>query len=153
MPHPTLPARLSLLSICALTLAACSSEIPDTHPDQPVTKRQQAFKAMLRTFEPMGTMLKDRRYDADAFARLANELASLREQPWSHFGPDTNYPPTKALAAVWEKPAEFEQRRQSFIEASDRLIAAAAARNEAEARSTYAAVQDSCKACHRDFRR
>lgn len=153
MPHPTLPARLALLSICALTLAACSSEIPDTHPDQPVTKRQQAFKAMLRTFEPMGTMLKDRRYDADAFARLANELASLREQPWSHFGPDTNYPPTKALAAVWEKPAEFEQRRQSFIEASDRLIAAAAARNEAEARSTYAAVQDSCKACHRDFRR
>lgn len=153
MPRPPLPVRLALLSVCALTLAACSSEIPDTHPDQPVTKRQQAFKAMLRTFEPMGTMLKDRRYDADAFARLANELASLREQPWSHFGPDTNYPPTKALAAVWEKPAEFEQRRQSFIEASDRLIAAAAARNEAEARSTYAAVQDSCKACHRDFRR
>ncbi len=153
MPRPTLPARLALLSVCALTLVACSSEIPDTHPDQPVTKRQQAFKAMLRTFEPMGTMLKDRRYDADAFARLANELSSLREQPWSHFGPDTNYPPTKALAAVWEKPAEFEQRRQSFIEASDRLIAAAAARNEAEARSTYAAVQDSCKACHRDFRR
>lgn len=153
MPHPTLPARLALLSVCALALTACSSEVPDTHPDQPVTKRQQAFKAMLRTFEPMGTMLKDRRYDADAFARLANELASLREQPWSHFGPDTNYPPTKALAAVWDKPAEFEQRRQSFIEASDRLIAAAAARNEADARSTYAAVQDSCKACHSDFRR
>lgn len=153
MPRPTLSVRLALLSLSALTLAACSSEIPDTHPDQPVTKRQQAFKAMLRSFEPMGTMLKDRRYDPDAFARLANELASLRERPWSHFGPDTNYPPTKALPAVWEKPADFEQRRTSFIEASDRLIAAAAARNEADARSAYAEVQDSCKACHRDFRR
>ena len=153
MPRPPLSVRLALLSLSALTLAACSSEIPDTHPDQPVTKRQQAFKAMLRSFEPMGTMLKDRRYDPDAFARLANELASLRERPWSHFGPDTNYPPTKALPAVWEKPADFEQRRTSFIEASDRLIAAAAARNEADARSAYAEVQDSCKACHRDFRR
>lgn len=153
MPRPTLSVRLALLSLSALTLAACSSEIPDTHPEQPVTKRQQAFKAMLRCFEPMGTMLKDRRYDPDAFARLANELASLRERPWSHFGPDTNYPPTKALPAVWEKPADFEQRRTSFIEASDRLIAAATARNEADARSAYAEVQDSCKACHRDFRR
>ena len=153
MPRPTLSVRLALLSLSALTLAACSSEIPDTHPEQPVTKRQQAFKAMLRSFEPMGTMLKDRRYDPDAFARLANELASLRERPWSYFGPDTNYPPTKALPAVWEKSADFEQRRTSFIEASDRLIAAATARNEADARSAYAEVQDSCKACHRDFRR
>lgn len=153
MPRPSLPARLALLSLCALILAGCSNEVPDTHPDQPVTKRKQAFKAMLRSFEPMGTMLRDKRYDPDTFARLANELAGLRDQPWSHFGPDTNYPPTKALASVWEKPAEFEQRRQEFIAASDRLIAAAAARDEAQARSAYAAVQDSCKACHRDFRK
>ena len=54
---------------------------------------------------------------------------------------------------MWEKPAEFEQRRQEFTAATERLLAAAAARNEAEARSTYAAVQDSCKACHNDFRK
>lgn len=145
--------RLALAALCALTLAACSSEVPDTHPDQPVTKRQQAFKAMLRSFEPMGTMLKDRRYDADDFARMAEEFGRLHEQPWTHFGPDTNYPPTKAKPAVWDKPAEFEQRRQEFFAATERLLGAAAARNEADARSTYAAVQDSCKACHRDFRK
>ena len=89
----------------------------------------------------------------DAFARLADEFARLRDQPWTHFGADTNYPPTKAKPAVWEKPAEFEQRRQAFAAASERLLAAAAARNEGEARSAYAAVQDSCKACHNDFRK
>lgn len=145
--------RLALAALSVITLAACSSEVPDTHPDQPVTKRQQAFKAMLRSFEPMGTMLKDRRYDADAFARMAEEFGRLREQPWAHFGADTNYPPTKARPTVWERPAEFEQRRQEFSAAADRLLAAAAARNEGEARTAYAAVQDSCKACHRDFRR
>ncbi|HAF54580.1 MAG TPA: cytochrome C, partial [Thauera sp.] len=70
--------RLALAALSVITLAACSSEVPDTHPDQPVTKRQQAFKAMLRSFEPMGTMLKDRRYDADAFARMAEEFGRLR---------------------------------------------------------------------------
>jgi len=101
----------------------------------------------------MGTMLKDKRYDADAFARLADEFGRLRDAPWSHFGADTNYPPTKAKPAVWEKPAEFDQRRQAFATASERLLAAAAERNEAAVRTAYAAAQDSCKACHRDFRK
>ena len=153
MPRTKFATRLALAALSALILAGCSSEVADTHPEQPVTKRRDAFKAMLRSFEPMGTMLKDRRYDADAFAKLADEFGRLRDAPWSHFGADTNYPPTKAKPAVWEKPAEFDQRRQEFVSATDRLLAAAAARNEAEARSTYAAVQDSCKACHNDFRK
>ena len=148
MPRFALPALL-----IPLALAACSGPVEDTRPGQPVKQRQDAFKAMLRSFEPMGTMLKDKRYDADAFARLADEFARLRDAPWQHFGADTNYPPTKAKPAVWEKPAEFEQRRQEFVSATDRLLAAAAARNEAEARTTYAAAQDSCKACHNDFRK
>ena len=81
MPRSTFATRLTLVVLSALTLAACSSEVPDTHPDQPVTKRKQAFKAMLRSFEPMGTMLKDKRYDADAFARMADEFSRLRDQP------------------------------------------------------------------------
>lgn len=155
MPHPQ-PFRLSRLALLALTpllLAACSAEVADTHPDQPVTKRQQAFKAMLRSFEPMHTMLHERRYDADAFLRQAQAFAATREAPWAHFGADTNYPPTKATAAVWAKPAEFNQRRDEFFATADRLLAAAATRVEADVRSAYAATQDSCKACHRDFRR
>ena len=74
-----MPKLLTLTIVTLSALAACSSEVPDTHPDQPVTKRKQAFKAMLRSFEPMGTMLKDKRYDADAFARMADEFARLRD--------------------------------------------------------------------------
>ncbi|WEN42296.1 Cytochrome c' [Thauera sp. GDN1] len=153
MPRTKFATRLALAALSVLILAGCSSEVADTHPEQPVTKRREAFKAILRSFEPMGTMLKDKRYDADAFARLADEFGRLRDAPWSHFGADTNYPPTKAKPAVWEKPAEFDQRRQAFATASERLLAAAAERNEAAVRTAYAAAQDSCKACHRDFRK
>ncbi|ACK54773.1 MULTISPECIES: cytochrome c [Thauera] len=146
-------ARILLLALPAVLLLACSSEPPDTHPDKPVTQRRDAFKAMLRSTEPMNTMLKDRRFDADQFASLAEQLAAKRDAPWKHFGPGSNYPPTKARPAVWEKPAEFERRRSEFITATDRLLAAAAARSEEQARTALAAVQDSCKACHNDFRR
>ena len=54
---------------------------------------------------------------------------------------------------MWKNPAEFDQRRKESVLATHRLPAAAAARNEAEARTTYAAAQDSCKACHNDFRK
>lgn len=152
MLRPT-ALRPLLLALPAALLLACSSEPPDTHPEKPVTQRRDAFKAMLRITEPMSTMLKDKRFDADKFARLADQLAAAREMPWKHFGPDSNYPPTKARPAVWEKPAEFERRRSEFITATDRLLAAAAARSEEQARSALAALQDSCKACHDDFRR
>ena len=145
--------KILLLSLALPLLLTACGEPADTLPDKPVTQRRAAFNTILKAFEPMGMMLRDKRYDADAFARMADEFSRLRDQPWAHFGADTNYPPTKAKPAVWEKPAEFEQRRQEFTAATERLLAAAAARNEAEARSTYAAVQDSCKACHNDFRK
>lgn len=152
MPRPQL-ARPIVLALAVILLAACSSEAPDNHPDKPVTQRRDAFKAMLRSTEPMGTMIADRRFDPAAFARLADGLVAVRDKPWRHFGPDTDYPPTKARREVWEKPAEFERRRTDFIAATDRVLAAAATRAEADARSAVAALQDSCKACHREFRK
>lgn len=145
--------RLLPILLSTFALAACTAEVADTHPDQPVTKRQQAFKQLLRSFEPMGKMLQDSRYDPEAFARHAGEVATLKDAPWAHFGPDTNYPPTKALAAVWERPDDFERRRGDFIAAIDALSAAAATRDETGVRAAFATAQDSCKACHRDFRK
>ena len=44
--------------ITAFLLTACG-EPQDTRPGQPVKTRQDAFAALLRSFEPMGKMLKD----------------------------------------------------------------------------------------------
>ena len=152
MPRSKFATRLTLVVLSALTLAACSSEVPDTHPDQPVTKRKQAFKAMLRSFEPMGVMLRTHGYRADEFARLANELNSRRDAPFNSFAADTHYPPTKAKAAVWERTQEFESERQKFYELTDALAAAAQTHDEASVRTAYDKVHASCKSCHDDFK-
>ncbi len=147
MSRLTLPSLLLLL-----TLSACNSPVEDTRPGQPVKHRQDAFKFMLRSFEPMGTMLRTDDYQADEFARLANELLSRRDAPWTYFVADTVYPPTKAKAAVWEHPQEFESERQKFYELTDALAVAAQTRDKAVAQAAYEKVYASCKSCHKDFK-
>lgn len=142
--------RLFLLSTVAL-LAACG-EVEDTRPGQPVKTRQTAFKEIVKAFEPMGVMLRENRYDADKFAAHAERLLARRDGPWSHFGPDTNYPPTKATPEVWSKPAEFEQEKQAFIAATDKLQAAVQSKDKAQVGTAYEAVHDSCKSCHKQFK-
>ncbi len=134
------------------TLGACSNSVEDTRPGQPVKTRQKAFKEMLRVFEPMGTMLRDGRYDPDKFAALAADLMQKREAPWVHFGADTYYPPTKAKADVWAERGVFERDRQAFFKASDELLAAAQTRQLAIVEKAYYATYDNCQSCHKRFK-
>lgn len=148
MSRSFIPSFLVLLA-----LAACSGPVEDTRPGQPVKHRQDAFKAMLRSFEPMGTMLRTDRYQADEFARLSTELLSLREAPWSYFAADTLYPPTKARATVWERPQDFEDQRLKFYGATDALVQAAQTHDRSAVKAAYDKVHASCKSCHDGFKK
>lgn len=139
--------------VLLLTVTACGGPVQDTRPGQPVKQRQEAFKAMLRSFEPMRGLLRAERFQADEFERLAARFVSVREAPWSHFGPDTNYPPTKAKAAVWERPQDFEDERRRFFELGDVLLVAAQTRDKATVQAAYDKVYASCKSCHDDFKK
>ena len=137
----------------AITLSACSKPVEDTRPGQPVKTRQTAFKEMLRVFEPMGTMLRDGKYNAGKFELMAAELITKRDAPWMHFSPDTNYPPTKAKPEVWEKQAEFEKARVSFFNSTDALLVAAQGKELKGVTDAYAKVYDDCQSCHQTFKK
>jgi len=141
-----------LLSAAALLLTACSGEVEDSAPGQPVKTRQQAFKAIVRSFEPMGVMLRGETYDADKFLTLANELVARRDAPWAHFGPDSNYPPSRATPEVWRQPEKFAQDRQAFIAAIDTLLAAARTKDRQQLDAPYQAVYAACQGCHKTFK-
>jgi cytochrome c556 len=145
---------LSLLVIAAvLALTACS-EAPDTHPAQPVTKRQALFKQFTRTLEPMGMVARDRKaYNPVEFKASALELEKLAAQPWSYFTPDSNYQPTRAALAVWTQAAEFKQAQEAFLAKVGQLVKAADGGNLDVIRATVNAVQSSCKTCHDQFRK
>ena len=140
---------LALLSVALLT--ACG-EPEDTRPGQPVKHRQQAFKEIIKSFEPMGVMLRKGDYDADRFLGFAEKLQASRDLPWSHFGADTNYPPTKAKPELWQQPEKFEADKQAFLKASEALFAAAQSKDNARVQTAYEAVHDTCKTCHDHFK-
>lgn len=142
--------RCAVLALALLV--ACSGPVEDTRPGQPVKHRQDGFKTMMRAFEPMGVMLRERKYDPERFVVLAGELVAARDVPWSYFAPDTLYPPTKARAEVWTRADRFEAEREQFFSATDALLAAAQAREEGAVRTAYEKVYDSCKSCHQDFK-
>ncbi|AXS79449.1 cytochrome c [Dechloromonas sp. HYN0024] len=142
--------RLFLL-ITALLLSSCG-EVEDTRPGQPVKQRQMAFKEIVKAFEPMGVMLRKDRYDADKFLPLAEKLVEKRDAPWSHFAPDTHYPPSKATADVWQQPEAFTKDKQAFITATDALLAAAQSKDKAQVAMAYDKVHEACKTCHKQFK-
>jgi len=134
-----------------LALAACG-EVEDTRPGQPVKHRQTAFKEMLKTFEPMGTQLRTNRYEPEKFEKLATDLMTLREAPWSHFGPETNYPPTKAKPEVWSNTEEFAKQKRAFMVATDELLTAARTRQRPAAEAAYIKAYEHCQSCHKAFK-
>lgn len=146
------PFKTGLVALSAAILLAACGEPEDTRPGQPVKQRQTAFKDIIKSFEPMGVMLRKGSYDAERIEKFTAELVAKRDLPWSHFGPDTNYPPTKATAEVWSKPAEFDKEKQAFIAATDKLQAAVQSKDKAQVGVAYDAVHDSCKSCHKQFK-
>lgn len=145
------PFKIGLIALSVTLLAACG-EPEDTRPGQPVKHRQQAFKEIIKSFEPMGVMLRKGTFDAERFDKLSAELVAKREGPWSYFGADTNYPPTKATGEVWKQPEAFEKEKQAFIAATDKLQEAVKGRDKATVEKAYDAVHDSCKSCHKQFK-
>jgi len=145
-------SKLPLLFLFTAILFAGCGEVEDTRPGQPVKHRQVAFKEIVKTFEPMGVMLRKGDYDADKFLPMAEALLAKRDGPWAHFGPDTNYPPTKATPEVWKQPEEFEKDKKAFIAATDTLLTAAKSKDKAQVGKAYDAVHDACKACHKQFK-
>lgn len=144
----------SLIAVfAAFALTACNDTPKDTHPGQPVAKRKAVFKQIMRTLEPMGMVARDRKdYERQEFLASAKELKQLATQPWVYFTPDSNYPPTRAKAEVWQKPAEFKQAQEKLQVTTDQLAKAAESGNLDIIRPAVNEVQKSCKACHDQFR-
>lgn len=134
-----------------LALTACG-EPEDTRPGKPVATRQAAFKQIIRRFEPMGVMLRDKVYEPKGFAAQASKLNEIKDAPWAHFGPETQYPPSKSTDAVWQQPEDFAKARDVFLKSVSTLAQVAQSEKEEAVRKAYDDVHASCKSCHKVFR-
>jgi cytochrome c556 len=147
-----MPKTRIVLLLPVLFLTACGGEPPDTHPGQPVAHRRAAFKEIIKSFEPMGVMIRGDEYDSAKFQSLTNSVMALRDKPWQYFLPDTMYPPSRSKAEVWTKADEFAAEKKAFFDATDKLAAIAGTKDKRVAGEAFSAVQKTCKDCHDAFK-
>lgn len=119
-----------------------------------VETRQQGMKAVGAATKGLNDGLNGAASPAELKA-YADRLAQLSVQSASWFpagsGPRAGVK-TKALAAIWSKPAEFAAARGAFVTAAGKLQAVAAQGDADAVKAEFGALRRTCKACHDGFK-
>jgi cytochrome c556 len=145
-------SRYLLLPFLALTLAACGG----VDPNSPQGQRQAIFKQMLKVSEDLGGMLRGRiAFKAEEFGAGAKQLDRLTRTPWQHF-PQVREEggESRAKDEVWQRQERFWQLAREMEASTAALVDASAAvpLQRADLAAPMQRVEDSCKACHEEFR-
>lgn len=141
-----------LLLTTVLMLAACGG----VDPNSPQGQRQTIFKQMLKVSENLGGMLRGRLpFKEQVFVEDAARLDQLTRTPWQHF-PQVKEEggETRAKDDVWQRQARFQALAREMEASTAALVAATTVRplQSADLVAPMQRVEDSCKACHEEFR-
>ena len=141
-----------LVGIAAcMALAGCGG----VDPDSPLGKRQAAFNEMLKVSENLGGMLRGRLpYDEAKFIAGAVELERLSHEPWQHFPDVRDDERSKANDELWQRQEQFQKMAADLELATAALVARTTEQplTRSALEPAMRAVEDSCQACHDEFR-
>ncbi len=150
--------RYSFIAAATLTTALLASTGSQADVDKAIEYRQDALGVMAWQIGPLGDMAQGKiDYDAEVFARRADNLAAVAHLPWEGFVEgslrgDDHGVDTDALAAIADDREDFESRQQALVEETARLADLAQGDDFAAMRKQVAAVADTCKGCHDNYR-
>ncbi|MBU1332795.1 MAG: cytochrome c [Gammaproteobacteria bacterium] len=140
-----------LIALACLTLTACGG----VDPNSPMGKRQAIFKDMLKTSEDLGGMLRGRvAFDEARFISGAAQLDQLSRTPWQHFPQARDEGDSRAKDDVWARQETFQRMARDLESATAALVTASTATplKSDDLAAPMQRVEDSCKACHEEFR-
>lgn len=150
--------RSSLLAATALAVALTASAGAQADAEQNIDYRQDALSVMAWQIGPLGDMAQGKiEFDAEEFTRRAENLAAVAPLPWEGFVEgslqgDGHGIETDALSAIADDWEDFESRQQALIEESATLAELAQGDDVAAMRRQVAAVANTCKGCHDDYK-
>ena len=123
-------------------------------PEVLVKQRQSAMTLIGKYWGPISGMASGKvsPYNADVVSRNATYLENLAQMPWDGFHDSTKGEKSRALPAIWEQKAKFDELAQRLQTETIKLGQVARATDEAGVKQQYAAVGKVCGACHESFR-
>jgi cytochrome c556 len=122
-------------------------------PDVLVKQRQAVMTLQGKYFGPMAAMAQGKApYNAATVQRNAGFLDNLSRMAWDGFDASTKGEKSRALPAVFENKAKFDEAGARLENESSRLVAVSAKGDEAAVKAQILTVGKTCGACHQDFR-
>lgn len=143
---------------CVLVLSACvfgsmALGVQAAEPEDIIKYRQNVMKSQGAHLAAAGAIIQGK---VDYKSQLADHVkalqASTKDVP-GLFPKDSDFGETKAQDAIWKNNADFQKRSKDTHDKVDALAKAVAANDSKNYGARFKDVADSCKACHKDYRK
>lgn len=141
--------------IVGLSLSTAVNAAPK--PEEAVKYRQSVFNIIGWNFKPIGAMVKGEvPFDTAAVARHAQYIEMLSHAAPEGFingtGPDV-VKHTEAKPEIWTKTSEFDAKMKDFQQEAAALTEVTKGGDEKAIKAQFAKAAETCKACHKEFRK
>ena len=125
-------------------------------PQDAIQYRKAVMVLIGQHFKRMGAVIKGQAaFDPAAFTADAQLVETLARLPWeAALEPGTDRGDTTMSAAAFKQPEEFKAAAKAFEAATAQLTQAAINGRDAGAlKAPFGSVAQSCKACHKAYRK
>jgi cytochrome c556 len=148
MQHARISHRLVFASLCLMASTVFAAESEDI-----IKYRQNVMKAQGAHLAAAAAIIQGKVDFKNQLAGHVQALQATTKDIPSMFPKGSDFGETKALDAVWQKNAEFQKLAKDTQQKVEALAKAVAANDSANYGARFKDVADSCKACHKDFRK
>lgn len=124
-------------------------------PEDAIKYRKSVMFMIAKHFKSMGAVVQGKAaFDQKIFAANAEVVKTLAPLPWDAFlEPGTDKGDTTMSSAVFEKKDDFLKMAEAFQTDTAYLASAAQGADLNGIKGPFNAVAQSCKACHKPFRK
>lgn len=145
--------RPAVLAASLLMAAGAVTAVLAAESEDIIKYRQNVMKSQAAHLGAAAAIVQGK---VDYKSQLAEHVRSLeattKDIP-SLFPKGSDFGDTKALDAVWKKPAEFDKLAKDAHDKAVALGKAVAAGDTKSYPVHFKALAETCKACHKDFRK
>lgn len=140
-------------SLMLVLLAGLATAVVAAEPEDIIKYRKNNMMASGGHMAATGAILNGKVDFKNDLVDHAKALAALNKDVAGMFPKDSDFGDTAALDAVWKKSADFKARANDAKEKSDALVKAVATHDKAKMSAAFGQLNDTCKACHKDYRK
>jgi cytochrome c556 len=122
-------------------------------PEDIIKYRQNVMKSNGAHMAAIGAIISGKVDYKGHLADHARAVQAINKDIPGLFPKDSDFGDTKALDGVWSKRADFEKRAKDTKDKSEALVKSVAGGDNKAIGAKFKELQDSCKACHKDYRK